>query len=700
MRPFCLRLARHVLLVTLFGGLSLACGGGSDTAGGPDGARDAPVTDGGNANDAPETGAPTDAATDGTDRTDGNGADAPPPWTTQCGQGPPIIPDAPDVGSFCDVYTDVLCASTEACSPSDFRRQYAGSQTTCRAITRTRCVTDVLPSLHAGGASATAEADVRACLRARGRQSCADVSSGCPVQGCARLLGTFGVGAPCFNPFECQSGLCQKDDAFGFLDPIGCGVCAATLGAGAACTTFPASNACGPGFRCYNAAPGLSLPGTCTRERGPGEACNEVDAPCYGGQLCVQGKCALPATEGQACTEVDEVVLSRPPCDFSRDLDCVNGTCQRFPAQQPGDACDLIHPVTNACSGGTCRGMFDGNSYPGHCIAWLQEGELCRGVGCPATHRCEGNECITGFCSPDTNRCAYAEPMLCLGAEGTQATIDATGGSLASQSGQTVLEVPPGALAQARVLTLIPIPAPGPGSLGQTFDLGPSGTTFTRFARVSLSYDAAALGTDDPARLKLGFWNGSAWEPLPFSVVDPATQTVHGFTRHLTPFSIILVRETRCCHACVRDVCLGIDGQQSHELCGCTVASLSQAQIDMARDQLDQCHAADQAGSFDCGCYADNAWIGECAVSTQPDTCCPGGLLCAIGRRAADDYGCCQAKGANQVCPAGTVSTEIYAQGPLFCIRRGDNNSLLPAMGARCMPPMDLDRGDGGAGSN
>ena len=151
-QPFCVRLARHVLLVMVCWGLSPACGGGTDTAT-PDAARDGGGVDSGN--DAPETGGPRDAGTDG---------DAGPAWMAQCGQGPPVVPDGPDVGSFCDVYSDIICASFEACSPSDFRRLYAGDRTACRAIERTKCDTQLLPSFRVGGASACHAVSVGSCV--------------------------------------------------------------------------------------------------------------------------------------------------------------------------------------------------------------------------------------------------------------------------------------------------------------------------------------------------------------------------------------------------------------------------------------------------------------------------------------------------------------------------------------------------------
>jgi hypothetical protein len=246
-----------------------------------------------------------------------------------------------------------------------------------------------------------------------------------------------------------------KDDGSGNR----CGVCAALVATGGACTTneecvtgycdgthhcasLPSGKAvgdgcwdsaecrgslvCAGGFMQKKCSARAPAGGTCSPER------NGEHPNCVQDLTCVGGTCALPLADGQTC---NRAAAGQPgcagACTFTSPT-AEQGTC-RTPGSLPGadDPCavrsvnntvswvcdaDLYQEVSTNPDGCACRSRLPGGSRcqdnnacqtlsceggsPGVCLAPLEDGASCA----------SDDECVSGFCSSRSPRACKTRP--------------------------------------------------------------------------------------------------------------------------------------------------------------------------------------------------------------------------------------------------------------------------------------------------
>jgi hypothetical protein len=120
-----------------------------------------------------------------------------------------------------------------------------------------------------------------------------------------------------------------------------------------------------------------------------------------------------------------------------------------------------------------------------------------------------------------------------------QQTVGASGGMVATSDGVLTIQIPAGALGANTTITVQGIASPAPGSIGTTYDIGPSGTQFASPVTLSFRYAGVNLQGYAPTSLEVATFANGAWVPLTGDTVDTAAQSASGTTTHLSPYAVI-----------------------------------------------------------------------------------------------------------------------------------------------------------------
>jgi hypothetical protein len=125
------------------------------------------------------------------------------------------------------------------------------------------------------------------------------------------------------------------------------------------------------------------------------------------------------------------------------------------------------------------------------------------------------------------------------------AVVGQTGGLAKSADGLVTLQVPAGAVNADVAFTIQQIDAPGPGAIGQVYDLGPAGTVFRGTpATLTFHYRPADLPPpSDPFALRVANFSHGVWQPLQ-STVQTVGATVSALIPHLSPWAVVSVDGT------------------------------------------------------------------------------------------------------------------------------------------------------------
>ncbi len=129
------------------------------------------------------------------------------------------------------------------------------------------------------------------------------------------------------------------------------------------------------------------------------------------------------------------------------------------------------------------------------------------------------------------------------GSDGQEATIGAGGGSLA-MDGTAELVIPAGALGGEVDFTMelnsSPAAAPsGQTMIGEALSIGPSGTTFSAPASITLDYAEAHLNGASESAVVIYTHSGSGWAPLT-TVVDTLANQATAQITHLSDFACMI----------------------------------------------------------------------------------------------------------------------------------------------------------------
>ncbi len=125
------------------------------------------------------------------------------------------------------------------------------------------------------------------------------------------------------------------------------------------------------------------------------------------------------------------------------------------------------------------------------------------------------------------------------GAGVAEATIGATGGNLSSTDGVLTVSIPSGALDANTVIRVEEIPAPVPGAIGKTYEIGPTGTQFKSPVTLSFKYGGVDLQGNTATDLEVATVVDNAWSPLVGDTVDTSAEVASGTTMHLSPYGIV-----------------------------------------------------------------------------------------------------------------------------------------------------------------
>jgi hypothetical protein len=222
-----------------------------------------------------------------------------------------------------------------------------------------------------------------ACAQAYASESCSDFRNGVQPTAC-NISGSLAAGTACGTNVQCQSSYCKGGSG------STCGVCAATVAPGAACTT---NGDCGPGNDCANSV--------CVVPAALGAPCSNSQ-PCLGSLNCdpTTNVCAaLITTPGTSCSKTAN------NCDFWSGLYCsASSVCAVIPTAAPGSACGFIGGSVTFCSGGgTC--LIVGTTGSGTCAAPIADGQSCgTDAGLPTCQT--PSSCVTGTCTlPNPGGC-------------------------------------------------------------------------------------------------------------------------------------------------------------------------------------------------------------------------------------------------------------------------------------------------------
>jgi hypothetical protein len=115
------------------------------------------------------------------------------------------------------------------------------------------------------------------------------------------------------------------------------------------------------------------------------------------------------------------------------------------------------------------------------------------------------------------------------------------GGGTVGVDGVTVT-IPPNALTSTLAITVQRSGQLGPdGTIGQVFDIGPTGTTFAVPITIAFNYADAELAGLAPSEFAVETTSGGSgmWTPLSQIVVDIYAHTIAGQTTHLSPYALV-----------------------------------------------------------------------------------------------------------------------------------------------------------------
>ncbi|HEX7616110.1 MAG TPA: hypothetical protein VF554_12635 [Thermoanaerobaculia bacterium] len=118
------------------------------------------------------------------------------------------------------------------------------------------------------------------------------------------------------------------------------------------------------------------------------------------------------------------------------------------------------------------------------------------------------------------------------------ATIGPQGGSIRSEDGRFTLKVPAGALAAPAAFSLVAVANTAPNGHGSGYVLSPGAASFSRSARVVLSYDKTTLFANAPVGPNLAFQSGGSWYAVTRSSVDASARTVSASIPATSPAAV------------------------------------------------------------------------------------------------------------------------------------------------------------------
>ena len=257
------------------------------------------------------------------------------------------------------------------------------------------------------------------------------------------------------------------------------------------------------------------------------EACKQ-NSDCASGLICALGACramcatAVDCQAGGACISSGRVAV----CQYAAEK---NSPCNK-PTDCPAPlACASDYRCRNLCTTATDCNVLG--------ITERVCGKDAQGVAyCADPSEVSGGLLIAKPPANAHTSSAVVEPD---GGDGAliASRIGPLGGTLGI--GGVSVAIPAGALDQEIVVSITPIAAPFPGSVGQAYEIGPTGTQFKLPIAIAFAYTLGQLGGQPPAGFAVSTVAGNAWQALSSPALDPDALTISGTTMHLSPYALV-----------------------------------------------------------------------------------------------------------------------------------------------------------------
>jgi hypothetical protein len=278
-------------------------------------------------------------------------------------------------------------------------------------------------------------------------------------------------------------------------------------------------------------------------------ACNASNAPAALTEPCTLNSdcstdliCALGRCRQQCVTAVDCGPGGSCVAD-GRAAACQSAAEKNTPCTRPSDcpeplACASDYRCRNLCfsdadcnvlgiAGRVCAPDSQGINYcaePSEVMNDLLS--VAPPVGAPLG---------TPVTEPDGGDSALlAQPV----AGGITSPIGTQGGTLGI--GDVSVIIPPGALDHEVVISIAPIDSPLPGSVGQAYELEPTGTQFSKPITVGFNYTSSELG-GNPGGFAVSTVSDGAWQAISSPAIDSYALVISGTTTHFSPYALVAV---------------------------------------------------------------------------------------------------------------------------------------------------------------
>jgi hypothetical protein len=289
------------------------------------------------------------------------------------------------------------------------------------------------------------------------------------------------------------------------------------------------------------AAPGCSTSTTAT------ESSCSLNSDCATGLICALGKCRTECVDAADCP-----VAGSSCIDDGRNPVCETPTEKNTPCQKESDC-----PVPLACASDyRCRNLCLGDA---DCNVLGITGRVCATDKNGVDYCADPNEVTNGAITIAPPPGAHTSAPVIEPEGGESAvvaalpqgaiivtTIGPNGGEIGADA--VTVSIPAGALTSDVPISIRLSPVPGPsGTVGNVFEIGPTGTQFSQPITIAFAYTASELLGLPPSAFAVetpAEDSGASWTPLSQIVVDIYAHTIAGQTTHLSPYALVEQGET------------------------------------------------------------------------------------------------------------------------------------------------------------
>lgn len=278
----------------------------------------------------------------------------------------------------------------------------------------------------------------------------------------------------------------------------------------------------------------------CTSSRSASTVGCSLNSDCASGLICALGKCRTQCVDAADCP-----VTSSSCIDDGRYPVCQPPTEKNKPCTRLADC-----PTPLACASDyRCRNLCESDA---DCNVLGIKGRACVKDANLVQYCADPGEYANGVL--DTQPPANAPSAPVVEPDGGASSIVAAlpsgdliatnigpGGGTVGVDGVTVT-IPPNALTSTLAITVQRSGRLGPdGTIGQVFEIGPTGTTFAVPITIAFDYTDVELAGLAPSEFAVETTSGGSevWTPLSQIVVDIYAHSIAGQTTHLSPYALV-----------------------------------------------------------------------------------------------------------------------------------------------------------------